>query len=475
MARRNRLYGAIALGGRCRGRLGRTDGPAVPLVVERDREVVVREVLELPEPGRLRVFLEPGGQAWSFLLLARRPGSHVEEIVRQGTPDESGWIELDGLRAGSFGYRVDDAEGGIWKSGEIEIQGGDNPPLIVEIPQIPVTGIVLLGKERVAARILFGAMGEQQIPVYSDEEGNFEASLPRDGRWEMAAELPEAGYVRLAPVQVPKTGGELTLRIPGASVAGRVYGGGKPQANVVVLVQDDDDGKRILGTGLSDADGRFRTTGLTGGKLRVWAWSQDRQSEQLQLELEEGEARTDLRLDLIASQKIRGRLLAEGAPLPGATIFALPVPSQLGRTTAVSGIDGSFEILLPARSAGATLIGLAHGYAAAIENVPPRSGERDLQLRAGAGELNLRGLVCRPNSHTLTYGAASLDLFAFWIALLSADLATDEGEALTLRGLPQGPYLICEVGNGKCSEAVVTAGSSATLEFVPPKEEAPAP
>lgn len=455
---------------------GRPDGPAVPLVVLRDRELVVPEVLELPDPGRLRVFLEPGSRQWTFSLLALSRGSRVETEVRQATPDASGWLELVDLPTGHFLYRVADAEGGIWTSGEVAIAGGDNPPLLVEIAQIPISGKVLIGAQPVAAKLDFGAMGEQQIPVLSDEEGRFAATLPRGGRWELAAELPQAGYVRLPAVTVPREGGELTLRIPGASVAGRVYEDGRPKADVLVLVQDNvEAAKRILGTGLTDAEGRFRTSGLGGGKVRVWAKSADRQSEWTELELEDGEALSDLRLDLLASQKIRGQVRTQGFPLPGAKVVAIPNPGHLGQAAAVSGIDGRFEILLPAGSAGAILIGLAQGYAAAIESLPQRVAHRDIQLSEGAGELVLRGLFCEPGTHTLSYGAARLDLFDAWLTFLAVGLAADGPDTLTLKGLPPGPYSLCDGASGKCFEISITAGLVSTLDLPPPERALASP
>lgn len=447
---------------------GRPDGPAFPLVVQRDRELVIPEVLELPEPGRLRVFLEPGSRTWTFSILALIRGSRLEKEVRQGAPDASGWLELVDLPTGSFRYRVDDSDGGIWTSGEIEIAGGDNPPLLIEIAQIPVSGKIRIGEQPVAAKLHFGAMGEQQIPALADEQGRFAATLPRGGRWELAAELPQAGYVRLPAVTVPREGGELTLVVPGASVAGRVYEDGRPKADVLVLVQDNEDAaKRILGTGLSDAEGRFRTSGLEGGKVRLWAKSGDRQSEWTELEIDDGEALSDLRLDLLASQKVRGQVRTQGFPLPGAKVVAIPNPGHLGQAATVSGIDGRFEILLPSGAAGATLIGLAQGYAAAIESLPPRVAERDVFLSGGGGELVLRGLVCRPGTHTLTYGAARLDLFDAWVAFLAVGLAADGNDTLTLKGLPPGPYLVCEGASGKCSEITVTAGLGSTLDLAP--------
>lgn len=446
---------------------GRPNGPSFSLQIRRDEEQVLSVPLSLPEPGRLRIFVEPSARSWQVSILARQARSQLETTVQESRTADTGWLELDELPVGIFGYRISDEIGGIWKSGELEIVSGENPPLLIEIPQIEVAGKVLLGKEPVAAKITFGAMGDQQVPIHSGEDGSFEGFLPRTGQWELSAEVEGGGYARLAPVKVSADGTRLLLRIPAASVEGKVYEDGQPKADALVMIKGDGGrGGRILGTSVTDAEGHFRTTGLDGGRLGVRAKTEDRQSDWVEIEIEDGENLEEIRLDLLASSRLRGRVSAQGVPLPGAQIAAIPEPSHLGRTFTSSGVDGRFEVQLPAGAASATLVILAQGYTAAFERVSPGGGsDLTFNLASGAGSLGLRGLFCEPGSHSVVHGTVRLDLFDIFVTFLSAERAAGGADGIALNGLPPGHYQICENLKGRCLETEVRVDGLASLDF----------
>jgi hypothetical protein len=444
---------------------GRPDGPKIQIHIRRDEESVLGTPLELPEPGRLRVWISPGAGPWRFTLLARQARSQFAQDVKTERPEDSGWLELVDLPVGSFRYQVTDDDGGIWKSGELEIVPGENPPLLIEIPQVEIAGKVLLGNEPVAAKILFGAMGEQQIPIDSDQDGKFHGFLPREGRWEMAAELAEAGYVRLEPVDVEEKELDLILRIPGVNLEGIVFEDGKPKAAALVIVKDEGGKGRVLGTSTTNGEGKFRLAGLAAGTLGIMAKRADRQSKWTIVEAEVDQEAEKVRIELLESNRVRGRVLVQGTPLSAAKITAIPNPSHLGRSSTVSGIDGTFEVLLPAEAADAVLIGLAQGYAAAIEPAPIRSATISLSLSTSAGDLLVGGLHCRPGSHTLVYGSVRIDLFDLFVTLLAVDQAIEGLESITFQSLPVGQYLLCDNRTGNCLAAVVPLGGQASLKF----------
>ena len=454
----------------------RPQGPPEMASLRRDEELVLRRPLELPEPGRLRVLIEPTDKAWSFSILRGSKTSHVDTIVASAKPSASGWVEFSALPIGTFSYRIEDQNDGIWQSADFEILPGDNPPLLLQVPLVEVAGKVLLGEDPVPAAIHFGAMGPEQILIQANKDGLFAGHLPRTGQWELAVELAGAGYVRLDPIRIEADSTELELRIPGASLEGSVYEDGRPKSDVVVLVKDQAGQGRLLGNANTDAEGKFRITGLDGGTLGVLAKSTDRQSEWMVVDLPTDSKKKQLRLDLLQSLQVRGRALLQGMPLPAAKIVVLPQPSHLGRSSSLSGVDGSFEVRMPAKSSGATVMGITQGYAAVFRNVPARAGQSilsagDLVFGEPAGSLELRGLACRPGSDTLLYAGVSLDCFELFAALLAVNQVAETTDTITLLGLPPGEFLFCENKSGICRNTLVTGGETAILNWHSSMEE----
>ncbi len=458
--------GAWALSAQAPGR-----PPAAPLTlnIRRDEEYVVDEPLGLPEPGRLRIFLEPSGHHWKFSILEVQPRSQLEKVVRAETLDEGLFLELDDLPVGSFGFRVEDGNGGIWTSGDLEIIPGENPPLQIEIPQLEISGTLLSGKIPMAARILFGAMGEQQIPIEADEEGRFHGYLPRRGRWELAAEVNGAGYVALEPIELEEGASDLILHLPAARLEGFVYEDGKPAANALVLVKEEGGRGRVLATSTTDSKGRFRALGLAGGHFGLLAKTAERQSEWLLVEALAGSSSEEIRLDLLPSTRLEGRVSVQGIALPGAKVTAIPNVRNGGRGSALSGVDGTFEVILPAGTTEAGIIVLAQGYGAKLGQVSTSGQDIDLDMSLGAawGDLWIRGIYCRPLEYTLIYGSMRLDLFDVLVSFLSVGRAVEGAGSLTLRGLAAGSYVVCENSSGKCLEAGVPVGGQVSVSFDP--------
>ena len=235
------------------------------------------------------------------------------------------------------------------------------------------------------------------VNTVSEPDGSYRTSLPAPGAWIVAVQEVSADPDRQRILEyhreVPDGGAELDFDLPTGRVSGLVLGpGGAPAAGAPVLAvraeapRSDSLWGGQLAIQRTDARGHFEVRHLAAGPYLIAAGGAGlghpatprfgRASVTLQLAA--GQVRDDLRLELPAPGAVRVLVRGpDGAPFPGATVFARGPDGMAvdGYSTVVS--DGQGAALYPGLSPGeVTLSARAEGLAAA-DGAPVR-------VRAGA-------------------------------------------------------------------------------------------
>lgn len=197
-----------------------------PVVVFKDGETILPRALEMLRVAQLELCLEPSvppgvrrsTDTW-VPTLERTDG--ISHVSAGGCSSEDGCWQWVDIQPGRYELVVADGRHSQWLRRAVELSAGPTR-LDLEVPLIPVEGTILLSGQPVRARLTFekhdleeGAESRthSKIVLYSDVHGNFEGSLPEEGRWLVKAAFSAAGPEQLvAVVDVEKLGEKNVMR-----------------------------------------------------------------------------------------------------------------------------------------------------------------------------------------------------------------------------------------------------------------------
>ena len=447
-----------------------------PVAVERGVWTELDAPLVLERPLWLSLAITPTAapfrDPWSLRLYE---GGATDRLRRvgTGTTDPAGLWTSPPLRAGTYTVQVLDREGSsvLWQ--EIVVEPGRESHAL-EIPLVYVEGRVLLDDEPLAATVWFGgASGTESVEVASDEAGELFAVLPREGSWtvDVRAESPPVAS-RGIEVEVEPIAGldvaEVTIRVPDTSLVGEVVDeAGRPwETPAQIRLQPVDDARPGTST-LSGAAGRFAVRGVGPGTYLVEAETADARSEPVTVRLQEDQE-PSVRLVLRSEREVAGRVLYDGAPVPGAQVVGYPVTgpgraASMALESARTGADGRFRLAAPAAAGAVRLVVEAPGHPLLVARVQPGE-EAELSLGTARGTLHfthIADLTGRTGSGTVglvLVDGEPLDLARLlsW-ASLQGRSPTDPG-TLTVPAMPPGPYALCRL---PLQEALLVVSGSA--------------
>lgn len=370
------------------------------------KESQLREPLVLEPPMTVSFVVDPAldaeGRPWT-LALSRTDlyKSFFEEMVRGEVPAD-GWLDVSGLAPTQHMLQVFDAEGQRMVTRFVDL-GQETMPIEVRIGAVPVEGRVTLGDEPIIATLWFGGRtGSERVETVSDEDGWYAATLPRSGVWRVdlqaedpAVELREPGVEIAAP-----SGHDVVRRdfeLPGTRLHGHVRkaDGTPPHRATRVYVFTREDGAPVNQRIESEDDvGRFDFYGLPAQPLRVYAWGPESRSAETLVVLRE-DAESEIELVLKEETLLRGQVLGEAHPIPGARVTAVPAhrPLLLVPTVSTDG-EGRFELSLPADTEIVDLSVSAPGRTLGVfrRQVDPEAAPVRLSLPETGGRLVLTGI-----------------------------------------------------------------------------------
>lgn len=426
-------------------------------------EARVRQPLVLPIPRRLEVSLfppiAPSLRPWSLRVVHDTPPA--PRVVAEAEANVDGIAILEGLPPGPVVLGVvDSGSGRNFHSQRIESVGRDEW-LPIELPLVPVEGLVLLGTEPlVAARVVFGGHGRAgSVELLTDEEGAFAGVLPRAGTWRVAIEAEDPRVRRvLRGIEVETPRGRkparVSIELDDRAVEGTVVDErGFPVAGAMVELRPIDEADSIHVT--SDRLGMFELYGLPRGRLELSARNADTASDPVAVELLS--ATTEVELVLRPRRQLEVRVLASGEPVPGATVGASVSGSATVAASGVTDALGVATLDVPASTAALAVVVSAPRRSLVLGRVPlPAEGEPlVLDLPSSHGTLEIAGFDGNPDGREIVLlhrgGWASLWSLLRWTAAHRDELAALPAGAdgtIHIPRLAAGAWSVCELAIG---------------------------
>ncbi|MEM1177384.1 MAG: carboxypeptidase-like regulatory domain-containing protein [Acidobacteriota bacterium] len=442
-------------------------------------QVPSKEHVELETPLRLVPLseitvsldppLDPWARPWKVTLERETEEATVWQTIAGGVAAEGSW-NAPPLRPGEIVLRVTDSLGGEWLRDRLVTVGGAEA-VFRSIDVIPIRGTVSLGDAPIEASILFGS-GTAAVRVASDERGEFEGSLPREGEWRVRFET-DRGKIGARPVEVRKRPGksyaELEFELPSTLIKGRVTKGGEPAEALVVAVQgrvgpQKPPRGRLALSARTDKDGLFEIAGVEPGELNIRASSQTAETEWVALTVREKEVGR-VHLELTNRKTIRGRLMGPAGGL-AARLIVLP-DASIGLTTAADA-QGQFEFNVQSQTEQIRLVVAPAQQGLFFKRLGLGAAEQEeIVVVAPAGTGALSFVPPSPRTATLFYQGVGVNAHDFLTMFPPRGNHFQGG--IPLPPVASGLWSLCptaDPGDKECASASVQPGSSAVL-FLP--------
>lgn len=451
-----------------------------PLVrVLEGRESRLSEPLRLRPPAVQEVWVSPArtpaGERWRVLLA--RPGVPEPPAVCLTGP--TGACRFDELAPGEYRLTVEGPPGSVWHQERVEVAEGALP-LRVDLPLVPVEGVILLGDHPLRARMVFHRDDEERgVELFSDHDGRFHGHLPGDGEWWVDAWFERRGAehsLGAVTVERPPAGERhrIELELPDTRVRGRVVGpGGGAVTGARAHLLREPRGERGTSSARTGDDGSFRLWGLEEGRYRARASGRRSAARSDPFEVRDGET-AEVEVRLPGTVPLEGRVRSGDGPVAGAEVHLLAVPVERGGGVArvVTGPGGGFRAEVPVGTTAVRAAVLAPGRAARIGRwTLPRSGPLVLRVDSLGGTLRLSGSSGLAAGLPLERDGAwvYLGVFHRWSRLhgLPGGLGRD---TWTLPHMAAGTYRLCRSPAGPCSEGTLAVGGVLDLALPPPAE-----
>jgi len=434
-------------------------------------EATLADTLELAAPVPLRLQLDPPadplGRPWRVQLLERGTAGQPGRLVASTEADrETGDAVIEAAPPGAHMVQIRDTRRGYWYQEDVEVSAG-LPPIEITVPVLKIVGWVGLGDHPLRAAIRFTTLQGRggNIWLQSDENGVFGGALPGPGTWQPTVRFPDGRD--LTPREAldleaaePGETVEVELRLPDTRIEGVVVdtsGDPVPDAWIMAIPELVDTSTLGSSETSSSSDGSFRIEGLPPARLWLTASRDAASSAKLELQLEEGHPITDLRLVLRPKHHLRGRVVSDLGPVPGARIKLIPDLTGGAWALAVDGttqIDGTFDLEIPAEHPAGDLQVFALGHAAALRRVNLADDTPLLiTLDRAGGRLHLTWSLSRPGARSpsvapmLRYAGTNQGVITYtaWIRAHPDGIWSRDGGRGTavIPQMPAGPYQAC--------------------------------
>ncbi len=428
-------------------------------------ERLLPQPLRLDPPITLTAFIRPaeaGGKALTCILEREVPRANVIQEVARGKVDPSGECSASKLEPGRYTFRVIDRSNSTFYVSEVEIESG-MAPLSIDLDFVEVEGRVSVGdSDPLQGSVIFGTLNRQpNVTTESDEEGKFNTVLPRGGEWPLDVVDAEGTYHAPTVDIRRRADGKpswVDVKLPDTAISGTVREKGEPVADAIVLAQRQDDKKlRREAFTRSRKDGTFRLRGVRPGDFLLRAYTQTSASRWRELHLGEDEKPGEIDLVLNRQIEVTVRVLGPQGPITGASVVAFPVihgKTESWTHRGVTEADGQFTWTdVDGEAEGLDVLVIAAGYGVRLHRVSlagANGAPLAIPLDPAKGSLLVNGGILSADP-LLVMGGAQIPLTVVLSNFLSAGLALDEEEGLTLEGFAPGSYSLCDRSQGSCT------------------------
>jgi hypothetical protein len=412
----------------------------------------------LRRPVDFEVTLSPPldwlGRPWRFE--ARRANEYRagwEEPSFRAEASQDGRVRISRQSPGRFWITVYDRLGNaVFSDLHVDLNDPSQPyPITLDL--LWVEGRVRLGDEPVIGRLFFGGRsGATSIEMSSDEKGRFEGPLPEPGLWRVDVEAAEPPLRTSVKVEVKPKGdrASVSIDLPDTLVHGRVVDpSGMPAPEAEVSLSS------TVSTTVTKADekGEFEIRAFPEGvaelsSARAAGRGEREVSDTYRFEAAGDSPHGPVLLTLRRNRTIRGKVLGATGPLIGATVSGWATIGGDGVVSTVrSGLDGSFELKVPAGTQAVQMIISPPGGALKAYEVDVSSdAELLFQAEPQGGELVVALGTSEP---------AGSEILAIWQEDIGLPLGTlirwaeghgvrfKQGGQVRIPHLAPGSYTVC--------------------------------
>jgi hypothetical protein len=274
------------------------------------------------------------------------------------TTDPSGDFTIDSLEPGEKTFTFS-RSGYISQQKTVTVAAGKDSRLDVQLSNgMKATGLVVTDGGAAVPDATVRAMSASDMnggrEGHTDTNGAFTIEGLAPGHYTFTA--AKAGFApgSLRDVDIATSGPVRVILKSGGVITGHVNGLTAPELEQATVTASAIGGGGPMGGGTVsapvDAGGNFRIEGAPSGTVRVGARTgamfggTSKSAAQKTVELEAGGTAT-VDIDFKSSTVIRGRITANGAPVPNASVMFMPrgAKSQTGATTSADA-NGHYEI-----------------------------------------------------------------------------------------------------------------------------------
>lgn len=458
---------------------GRAAAVRTGVEVLEGRETDLGPPLVLQPPSRLEVQLDPpvapDGERWTVRLSPAEGSSDARVTL----VDWIGYGLVNELAPGTWRYVVT-SRGSTWASGEVEVSG-DLVALAVDIPLVPIEGIVRRGDQPARARIVFGGSREhpERIEVFADPEGRFSGHLPRAGRWPAFVVVERDGAEQgLDPVEISRAPGEeaawIEIELFDTEIQGRVVddeGRPAPEGIVMATRAGSDEARRT--NARPDRQGRFRLRGVRPGTWTLEAFVGGDSGRAL-VELAEGDEQ-EVEIRLSGTRLVEGKVVSPRGSVAAARLYLIPEIDRVYPLAPIkTGPLGEFRQRLPRDASLVHVLVMAPGYAARILSLHlPANGEPvdDVAISVGemAGTLRLE-LTAPGDAGGIELRRGSTRVYLTLLAPWAGYHGTRPDEVWELPAMEPGAYELCS--RDACEAGTLGPGGTLDLRLTAVEEDA---
>lgn len=418
-------------------------------------ESELRQPLLLAPPRTLDVQirppLDPEGRPWRLILTRWQDRRSIGEIEADASP-EGRWRQ-EGLPEGDYSIVVVDGAGARRLHDSFRVEFED-PWLVLEVPSVEVHGVVRLGDEPLAAKVIFGGeFGAVSVPFAAGADGTYAGTLPRAGRWPVTIEADEPPVRRelevvVDPEAADRDGARVDFELPNTRLAGRVVDGEGHAVGRAFVFVEPIGGDEIVQRGVR-ADGGFELRGLPPVEVEVHAEGIDSSSDPVRVELPEDGQPPPLSLVLESNLAARVKVRSATGPVPGAQVLAVPRTADARAPIVITGVDGHAVLRhLPNRTRRIDLAVSAPGFALRLLETPVADQDVvvvDVDQLGGALTMHLEGVAPRSGGYS-AFLSRDGSRIAWEVAVGLAGgrpLRTANGFITHLPQIEAGEYALC--------------------------------
>lgn len=326
----------------------------------------VVDPLQLEAARTLTVHITPEktleGKPWSVRIAKREisDGGVRLDPLASGVTDAKGTYTYEGVVSGPHAVNVSTGSEYPWATRDVEV-GDASVDVEMKIPMSIVHGRVTLADKSLAkAKVIVGGkFTSPSATLVTDADGVYRGSVPfeMNGAWRVTvqadAPLVDSTIEQLTPERDSQTGESLLdLHLSGGSLSGTVVDDeGNPVADGRVnLVATAPTSTRTGTFQYHFLNGTFDLAAISPGEYRAQATAHSLASDSMRFVIAEDHPVDDVKFIVHKPAVVRGRVLANGAPVGDAQLLVHATDAvTLGEPFVRSGMDGSFEAkVLPA-------------------------------------------------------------------------------------------------------------------------------